>query len=256
MQTVVLCGGKATRLYPLTKKIPKSLMRIAGKPFLEYQLNLLKKNGISDIVLCIGYKGEQIKKYFKDGKNFGVKIRYSSDGKKLLGTGGALKKAEDLLEDIFLVMWGDSYLPFNFQKAIKFFKKSNKSRTLLAQGMLPNRSKLRGIRKVRDKLGMMTVFKNLNKYEPSNVEVKNNLVKSYSKKRKTKKMKYIDYGVSIFKKEVLKYIPKNQVYDLTKLQQTLIKKKQLLAYPAEKRFYQIGSPEGLEEFKKYIILNT
>lgn len=227
MQIVILCGGAATRLHPLTKKIPKSLIRIARKPFLEHQLNLLKKNGISDIILCIGYKGEQIKKYFKDGKKFGVKIRYSSDGKKLLGTGGAFKKAEDLLEDIFLVMWGDSYLPFNFQKAIKFFKKSNK-------------------------LGLMAVFKNLDKYELSNVEVEKNLVKSYSKKRKTKKMKYIDYGVSIYRKEVLKFIPKNQIYDLSRLQQTLIKKRQLLAYSAEKRFYQIGSPAGLEEFKNYI----
>jgi len=231
MQIVVLCGGKATRLYPLTKKIPKSMIKISGKIFLEHQIDLLKKNGLSDIVLCVGYKAEQIKKYFGDGKNFGVEIKYSSDKKKLLGTGGALKKAENLLEDSFLVMYGDSYLPFNFQKAIKFFKKSNK-------------------------LGLMTVFKNLNKYEPSNVEVEKNLVKSYSKKRKTKKMKYIDYGVIIFKKEALKFIPKNKVYNLSKLLQTLIKKKQLLTYPAEKRFYQIGSPEGLEEFKKYKIHNT
>jgi len=231
MQIVILCGGKATRLYPLTKKIPKSMMRFEGKPFLEQQLDLLKKNRIFDIVLCVGYKAEQIKKYFGDGKNFGVEIKYSSDKKKLLGTGGALKKAENLLEDSFLVMWGDSYLPFNFQKAIKFFKKSNKP-------------------------GMMIVFKNLNKYEPSNVEVKNNLVKSYSKKRKTKKMKYIDYGISIYRKEVLKYLPKNQVCDLTKLQQALIKKRQLLAYPAEKRFYQIGSPDGLEELKNYIKRKT
>lgn len=231
MQIVVLCGGKATRLYPLTKKIPKSMMRFEGKPFLEQQLDLLKKNRIFDIVLCVGYKAEQIKKYFGDGKNFGVEIKYSSDKKRLLGTGGALKKAENLLEDSFLVMWGDSYLPFNFQKAIKFFKKSNKP-------------------------GMMIVFKNLNKYEPSNVEVKNNLVKSYSKKRKTKKMKYIDYGISIYRKEVLKHLPKNQICDLTKLQQALIKKRQLLAYPAEKRFYQIGSPDGLEELKNYIKRKT
>ena len=231
MQIVILCGGKATRLYPLTKKIPKSMIRLEGKPFLEQQLDLLKKNRIFDIVLCVGYKAEQIKKYFGDGKNFGVEIKYSSDKKKLLGTGGALKKAENLLEDSFLVMWGDSYLPFNFQKAIKFFKKSNKP-------------------------GMMIVFKNLNKYEPSNVEVKNNLVKSYSKKRKTKKMKYIDYGISIYRKEVLKHLPKNQICDLTKLQQALIKKRQLLAYPAEKRFYQIGSPDGFEELKNYIKRKT
>lgn len=231
MQIVILCGGKATRLYPLTKKIPKSMIRFEGKPFLEQQLDLLKKNRIFDVVLCVGYKAEQIKKYFGDGKNFGVEIKYSSDKKRLLGTGGALKKAENLLEDSFLVMWGDSYLPFNFQKAIKFFKKSNKP-------------------------GMMIVFKNLNKYEPSNVEVKNNLVKSYSKKRKTKKMKYIDYGISIYRKEVLKHLPKNQICDLTKLQQALIKKRQLLAYPAEKRFYQIGSPDGLEELKNYIKRKT
>ena len=231
MQIVVLCGGKATRLYPLTKKIPKSMIRFEEKPFLEQQLDLLKKNRIFDVVLCVGYKAEQIKKYFGDGKNFGVEIKYSSDKKRLLGTGGALKKAENLLEDSFLVMWGDSYLPFNFQKAIKFFKKSNKP-------------------------GMMIVFKNLNKYEPSNVEVKNNLVKSYSKKRKTKKMKYIDYGISIYRKEVLKHLPKNQICDLTKLQQALIKKRQLLAYPAEKRFYQIGSPDGLEELKNYIKRKT
>ena len=169
---------------------------------------------------------EGIKNYFKDGKKFKVRIRYSYDGKKLLGTGGALKKAEKFLDDVFLVVWGDSYLPFNFQKAIKFFKRFNK-------------------------LGMMIVYKNLDKYELSNVEVKGFLVKSYSKKRKTKKMKYIDYGVSIFRKEALKFVPKNQVYDLAKLSQSLVKKKQLLAYPAEKRFYQIGSNDGLAEFKKY-----
>ena len=227
MQVVVLAGGLATRLRPLTDKIPKSMVEINGKPFLEYQIELLKKNSIFDIVLCIGYKGEQIKKYFGDGEKLGVKIRYSSDKDKFLGTGGAFKKAENLLKDVFLVMYGDSYLPFDFQKAIKFFEKFNK-------------------------LGLMAVFKNFNKYEPSNVEVEGNLVKTYSKKRKTKKMKYIDYGVSIFRKEALKFIPENQFYDLSQLHRFLIKKRELLAYSAEKRFYQIGSFDGLEEFKKYI----
>ena len=227
MQIVILCGGLATRLYPLTKKIPKSMIEIKENPFLEHQIDLFKKNGIFKIILCIGYKGAQIKKYFGDGKKFDVNIKYSSDAKKLLGTGGALKKAEYLLEDTFLVMYGDSYLPFNFKKTISFFKKFNK-------------------------LGLMTVYKNLNKYEPSNVEVEKNLVKSYSKTRRTPKMKYIDYGVSIFKKEALKFLPNNQGCDLSQFHKSLIKKKQLLVYFAEKRFYQIGSPNGLEEFKKYI----
>jgi len=225
MQIVILCGGLATRLYPLTKKIPKSMVKVGKKPFLELQLELIKKNGIVDIVLCIGYKGKQIKDYFGDGKKWGLKIKYSRDGKKLLGTGGALKKAEPLLEDVFLVMWGDSYLPFNFQRAIDFFKKN-------------------------DKLALMTVYKNENRIEPSNVEIRGNLVKAYSKKRKTKNMKYIDYGLSIFKKEVLKYIPKNKFYDLSKLNQLLIRKKQLLAFPVKRRFYQIGNFVGLEEFKR------
>lgn len=227
MQIVILCGGLATRLYPLTKKIPKSMIRIEGKPFLEHQLDLLKKNKIKNILLCIGYKGEQIKKYFGSGKKFGVKIRYSREKKKLLGTAGALKNAEKLLDDAFLVMWGDSYLPFDFQGAIKFFKKFNN-------------------------LGLLTVYKNCNRYEPSNVEVEGNFVKVYSKKRKTKKMKYIDYGVSIFRKEILKFIPKNQVYDISRLNQLLIKKKQLLAFPSRKRFYQIGTFSGIEEFRKYL----
>lgn len=227
MQAVILVGGLATRLRPLTNKIPKSMVEVEGRPFLERQLELLKENSIYDIVLCIGYKGEQIKKYFGDGEKFGIKIRYSSDKDKFLGTGGAFKKAENLLEDIFLVMYGDSYLSFDFQKAIKFFGRF-------------------------DKLGLMVVFKNLDKYEPSNVWVEGDLVKNYSKERKTKKMKYIDYGISIFKKDALKFIPENQFYDLSQLHKTLIKKRELLAYPAEKRFYQIGSFEGLEEFKKYI----
>jgi len=226
MQIAILCGGRATRLYPLTKEISKSMIEIEGKPFLEHQIELLRKNGIKDIILCVGYKSGQIKNYFKDGKKFRVNIRYSYDGKKLMGTGGALKKAERFLNNTFLVMWGDSYLPFNFRKAIKFFKNFNK-------------------------LGMMVVYKNLDKYELSNVEVKGNLVEAYSKKNKTRRMKYIDYGVSIFKKEALKFVPKNQVYDLSKLSQILIKKKQLLAYPAERRFYQIGSSDGLTEFKEY-----
>jgi len=227
MQVLISCGGLATRLRPLTKKIPKSMVEIEGKPFLEHQLNLLKKNGLKDIVLSIGFKGNQIKKYFATGKKFGVKIKYNPDGKKLLGTGGAIKKAEKLLNDAFLVIYGDSYLPFDFQKAINYFNRFQK-------------------------LGLMTVFKNANRYEPSNVEVQGNLVKSYSKKRKTKKMLYIDYGVSIFKKEVLKNFPADTAFDLSLIHKDLIKKKQLLAFPVKQRFYQIGSFDGLEEFRQYL----
>jgi len=227
MLTVILCGGKATRLYPLFKKIPKSMIEINGKPFLEYQIQLLKRNGISEIVLCVGNKANQIRNYFKDGASFDVKIKYSSDGKNLMGTGGALKKAEKLLPDIFSVLYGDSYLPFDFRKALAFFKKNNK-------------------------LGMMTVLKNNDKYGRSNTKMEGNLVKYYSKKHRIENTDLVDYGLSLFRKEALKYLPENRHCDMSVLHKALIKRAQLLAYPVKKRFYEIGSFKGLKEFKYYI----
>jgi NDP-sugar pyrophosphorylase family protein len=194
---------------------------------LEYQIDLLKKNGIFDLVLCVGNFSEQIEQHFGNGEKFGVKIQYSYDGANLAGTGGALKKAEDLLEDEFLVMYGDSYLPFDFQKAIAFFKEKGKQ-------------------------GLMTVLHNANKYEPSNVEVEGDLVKIYSKKGKPPKMEHIDYGLSIFKKEVLNLLPTEGASDLSILHLALIAEKQLLAFSVDQRYYQVGSFEGIEEFKDYI----
>ena len=227
MQIVILCGGLATRLYPVTQKIPKSMIEIYGKPFLEYQIELLKKNGISDLVLCVGKFSEQIEQYFGNGEKFGVKIQYSRDGADLAGTGGALKKAEGLLENEFLVMYGDSYLPFDFQQAVAFFKEKRKQ-------------------------GLMTVLHNANKYEPSNVEVEGDLIKVYSKKEKTSQMEYIDYGLSIFKKEALRFLPAEEARDLSVLHLGLIADKQLLAFPVDQRYYQVGSFDGIEEFKAYI----
>lgn len=227
MQIVILCGGLATRLRPLTEKIAKSMIEIEGKPFLEHQLELLKKNGISDMIFCIGYKGEQIENYFGDGKRFGVKIRYSREKEKLLGTGGALKKAEKLLDEVFLVINGDSYLPFDFKAAIDYFNKFNK-------------------------LGLMVVYKNQDRYEKSNIVVKNNLIKQYNKENPIKEMEYIDYGVSIFRKKALELLPENTHSDLSQIYLSLIEKNQLLAFESKIRFYETGSFKGLEEFRRYI----
>ena len=227
MQIVILCGGLATRLKPLTEKITKSMIEIGGKPFLEHQLNLLKKNNIFDIVLCIGHKGEYIESYFGDGSRFGVRIKYSREKEELLGTGGALKQAESLLDEVFLVIYGDSYLPFNFKAAVDYFNEFNK-------------------------LGLMVVYKNQNRYEKSNVVVKDNLVIEYSKEGLDKKMEYMDYGVSIFKKKALKFLPENTHCDLSQLHLSLIEKDQLMAFESKIRFYEAGSFPGIEEFKRYI----
>jgi NDP-sugar pyrophosphorylase family protein len=142
--TVILAGGYATRLYPVTKTIPKAMLQVAGKPFINHQLMLLKKNGISRVVICSGYLSKQIEDYVGNGSEFGLTIKYSTDGEKLLGTGGAIKKALPLLEDKFFVIYGDAYLDIDLKQVSEFFLRRNKK-------------------------GLMTVFHNMYKWNTSNV---------------------------------------------------------------------------------------
>lgn len=227
MQVVILAGGLATRLRPLTDTMPKSLVEIGSKPFLEYQLDFLKSGGVKDVVLCVGYQGDKIEQIFGGGGKFGVNIKYSYEKEQLLGTAGALKNAEHLLGDKFFVMNGDSYLFLDFATVMSYFNE-------LSQ------------------LALMVVYKNYDRYERSNTLIEGNLVKQYSKKEKTGDMIYIDYGASILRKRALELVPPNQVYSLEQLFQQLIPQKELLAYEVTRRFYEIGSPEGLAEFRKAI----
>ncbi|MDI6856235.1 MAG: nucleotidyltransferase family protein [Candidatus Thermoplasmatota archaeon] len=228
MQTVILAGGKGTRLGDLTRDIPKGMIKINNKPFLEYQIDLLRRNNISKIVLCVGYLSEHIMNYFGNGKKFGVSITYSIEKKKLLGTAGALKNAEQYLEKEFFVMYGDVYLPIDFGEIENYFKRSNKT-------------------------GLMVVYKNYNKYDKSNTIVKDNFVIDYDKEHKKKGMVYIDYGVVAFRKDVLSLIPQNKFYHLDSVFKTLIEKKDLLAFETYTPFYEIGSVEGLKRFERMIV---
>lgn len=226
MQVAILAGGLATRLKGLTSNRPKSMIKIQGKPFLEYQLELLHKRGIRDVVLCIGHMGRQIKDYFKDGKSYDMNISYSCED-KLLGTGGALKNAKDLLEDVFFTMYGDSYLSLDLPDVMRYFK-------------------------CRDKLALMTVYKNHDLCDRSNTVIKENLVKKFSKGKKTADMVFIEYGANIFRKAVLNLIPENRFYPLENLFPKLIEKEELLAFESKERFYEVGSPNGLREFREYV----
>lgn len=226
MQVVILAGGLATRLGDLTGDHPKSLLKIQGKPFLEYQLGLLRRAGIGDVVLCLGHLGEQIERYFGDGQKFGVSIRYSIE-EKPLGTAGALRNAKDLLNDIFFCMYGDSYLFINFLEVMRYFESQNK-------------------------LALMTVFNNHNLFDKSNTAVEGNLVSRYDKNDSTGDMAYIDYGLNIFRKQALDMAPSNQFYSLEDLFPRLIALQELLAYEVEERFYEIGSPQGFRDFNEYI----
>lgn len=224
MQIVILSGGKGTRLYPLTKKNPKSMIKFKEKFFFEYQIELLKKNQIKEIVLCVGIHSDKIIKYFGNGDKFGISIKYSIEQNKLLGTGGALKRAEHLLEKKFMVMYGDSYLPIDFKEVFDFFAKS-------------------------EKLGLMTVFKNNNKFDKSNVEQKNGKIITYDKSGKSSNLEYIDYGLLAFQKKSLELISKNKEIDISFLISKLIKKNQIVSFEVFQRFYEIGSFQGIKDFK-------
>ncbi len=226
MQVAILTGGLATRLGDLTRNQPKSMLKIRGKTFLEYQLELLRRGGIKNIVLCLGHMGEQIERHFGNGRKYGVNIEYSLED-KLLGTAGALKKAEAWLNDVFFTMYGDSYLFLDFRLVMSYFKFQNK-------------------------LALMTVYKNYDQYDRSNTVVEGNLVKKFSKREKTKDMVYIEYGANIFRKEALNMIPESQYYSLDDLFPRLVEMDELLAFEVKERFYEVGSPQGLNEFKQYI----
>ena len=227
MQVAILAGGLATRLKQIVQNKPKSMVEILGRPFLEYQLEFLKRNGIRDVVLCIGYLGKQIMNHFGDGEKFGMNLKYSNEGKNLLGTAGALKKAEHLLDDPFFTMYGDSYLSLDFAEVMSCF---------LSQ----------------DKPALMTVYKNYDRYGRSNAVVKGNRVIHFSNKEKTEGMVYAEYGINIFRKKVLEMIPAERRFSLDELFGGLIKQDELLAFEVKERFYEIGSPERLRECEERI----
>ncbi len=225
MQMVIIAGGLGTRLRPLSNRVPKSLIEVQGKPFLEYQIGLLKRNGINDIVLCVGHLAKQIKDHFGDGKEFGVNIKYSEEDKALLGTAGALKKAEPLLEEKFFVMNGDSYLPLDYAEVMSYFKG-------------------------RDRLALLVVYKNYNQYDRSNVVIDADMVKVYSREKQMPGMIYIHAGLSVITREALSLIPVGQTVSQDELWSELVSQNELLAFETHNRFYEVGSFSGLEEFRQ------
>jgi len=224
---VILAGGLGTRLWPLTSDVPKALIPIGGKPFLQHQIELLKGQGIRDIVLCVGHLAEQVQDYFGDGRWLDVRIKYSEEEGSLLGTAGAIKKAEPLLSDDFFLMYGDSYLMIDYREVMRYFRCFHN-------------------------LGLMVVWKNRDRLERSNVAVEANLVTAYNKDQKSPNMTYVNYGLSVLRKEALLHIPPERPFSQEEFYQSLIDQRELLAFEVEQRFYEIGSPKGLEEFQMLI----
>jgi len=226
LPVAILSGGLATRLRPLTEKIPKGLVQVAGKPFVAWQLEYLRSQGASRVVLCIGHLGEQLKAAVGDGSAFGLEVSYSWDGPRLLGTGGALKQAVSLLGDRFFVFYGDSYLPVDFQSVQRSFLRSGKP-------------------------ALMTVLENHDRWDRSNILFRQGSIVEYNKHDPHPEMMHIDYGLGILSSSLLVDCPED-TSDLADIYHSLSVRGELAGFEVFDRFYEIGSPVGLQETDAFL----
>lgn len=226
LPVAILAGGLATRLRPITEKVPKALVDVASKPFILHQLEYLRRQGITRVVLCVAYLGEQVEAVVGDGSAFGLDVRYSWDGPLLLGTGGALRQALPLLGKQFFVFYGDSYLPIDFQAVEKDFQASGKP-------------------------ALMTVLKNGDQWDKSNVLFHNGCIVEYNKQVPRPEMAYIDYGLGVLSAAVLEDMPENEPFDLAGIYHELSVRGLLAGHEVFDRFYEIGSHKGLAETIEY-----
>jgi NDP-sugar pyrophosphorylase family protein len=233
VQCVILAGGLATRMRPLTDTIPKALLDVQGRPFVDYQLEWLSSHGVTDVVLSIGYKGEMLRAHVDDGARFGLRVQYVDEGEDLRGTAGALKLADEraVLEEAFLVTYGDSFLPIDFADVFSDFVACGKP-------------------------ALMTVFKNESRWDTSNVMFDGRMVTLYDKHhrlRPASDFAYIDYGLSALSRRVVTdEVPAGAKADLADLFFALSRRGELAGYESRERFYEIGSPEGLGEFGTWV----
>ncbi|MDR2460385.1 MAG: NTP transferase domain-containing protein [Deltaproteobacteria bacterium] len=226
LPVLILAGGLGTRLGELAATIPKSLLDIAGEPFIFHQLRLLKRNEVEKVFICIGHMGDMIKETVGNGEKFGLNVYYSDDGKELLGTGGAIVNALPMLPDLFMVLYGDSYLDTNYRNIAKAFLYSGK-------------------------VALMTVYKNQNQYDKSNVIFQHGLVSLYDKHQPNDLMHYIDYGICCFFKTVFK-TSFGKKFDLASVLTELSAEGNLAGYEVHNRFFEIGSLQGKADLENYL----
>jgi NDP-sugar pyrophosphorylase family protein len=212
----------ATRMRPLTEKIPKSMLDVAGEPFIAHQLRLFRRKGISRVVICAGYLGEMMEEFIGNGSRFGLSVSYSFDGAPLLGTGGALLKARPQLDETFMVTYGDSWLDTDYAAVADRFAQAGEK-------------------------ALMTVFRNADAWDSSNVEFDGARIVAYSKREKTPRMQFIDWGLGMIGPGAFAGWEKMECFDLADLYGRLVEEGELMGYEVKERFYEIGSHAGLAE---------
>lgn len=227
LPVAILAGGLATRLRPATDQIPKSLIDVGGRPFAVHQVELLRRHGYTDIVFLVGHLGTMIADALGDGSRWGVRVRYVYDGSHALGTGGALRRALPELGEAFFVLYGDSYLECDFAAIEREFLQSGKS-------------------------GLMTVCRNDDRWDRSNVLFAEGRIVSYDKGRPSEDMRHIDYGLGAFLRAAFAGRPPDEALDLATVYRELLADGDLAGVEVPGRFYEIGSPAGLEETRAHL----
>jgi NDP-sugar pyrophosphorylase family protein len=232
MQCVILAGGLGTRIAGRSAGLPKALIPVLGKPFLFYQLEWLAQQNVGDVVMSVGYKGELIREAVGGGEGFDLSVVYADEGDILRGTGGALRYIADLglLESSFFVVYGDSYLPINLGSV--------------------------WVTSERGKIPTMTVLRNEGRWDKSNVIFRDGALILYDKLAPDPAalgMDYIDFGLSVLTRDtVIQGIASGAKVDLAVLFNQLSAQGRLRGHEVFERFYEIGSPQGLDDFETYL----
>ena len=227
LAVAILAGGLATRLRPLTDRVPKSLLEIAGRPFIFHQLELLRNEGVDRVVLCVGHLGEQIRAVVGDGRTHGIAIDYSFDGSELLGTGGALRRALPILGAAFFVLNGDSYLRCPLARIQSAYEASRRP-------------------------ALMTVLRNDNHWERSNVLYRHGEIIEYDKHSQRADMAHVDFGLSVLSSSVFASYAAAKVIDLADICRDLSRSGLLAAFEVAERFYEIGSLQGIADTEEFL----
>ncbi len=214
------------------------MLEVGGRPFVDWQLERLATSGIEEVIMCVGYLGDQIRGHVGDGQRFGLRVLWSEDAtgaspggngdRALLGTAGAIRAALHLLAPSFLVTYGDSYLPFDYSAPIRALAKHD------------------------DCDGVMVAYKNDGQWDASNVLTDGVWVLRYEKGVRDPAFDHIDYGATALKREIIAALPAGKRHGLDALQRELSLRKRLRACIARERFFEIGSPEGLAALDRHL----
>jgi NDP-sugar pyrophosphorylase family protein len=227
LAVAILAGGRATRLRPLTDRVPKSLLKVAGRPFIFHQLEMLRKQGVERVVLCLGHLGEQIRDAVDTAATPGLTVRCSFDGNELLGTGGALRHALPLLGEEFFVLYGDSYLGCSLPEVQAAYRAAGRP-------------------------ALMTVLRNDNQWDRSNVLLRDGQLLAYDKRAPRSDMSHIDLGLSVLSSALFTPYARGSIIDLADVFRDLAQRGELAAFEVSQRFYEIGSPQGLRETEQFL----